>query len=286
MCILFFTLNSSENWTKKYKFILASNRDEFYKRPTQTLCHWEDHEDIIGSHDLKKGRGQGTWLGLNTKTGHLAAITNYRVPFAEKEKVKNRLPRSRGLLAADFLIEEDSPEAFADGFVKEGDEYAKTSMLLGDLTAKPNLVCCTNAEDDIPPTTKILPNSGVHGLTNKTIDYPWQKLESGKKEFATAIENSTDHDDLVSRLFDVISDRTTYNPDPTVEDLDWTPEWKVPHSAVFVQDPVNGAGTRTQAVILIENDGQGVYYEKSLVEPIDPNHLVWEEKSIKFKLPS
>ena len=44
-----------------FKLIIASNRDEYYERPTEPLHLWkEDDCDIVAAKDLKGG---GTWLG-------------------------------------------------------------------------------------------------------------------------------------------------------------------------------------------------------------------------------
>ena len=45
MCILFFKFWPFPG-TSKYKLILASNRDEFYDRPTDMADFWEDNSNI------------------------------------------------------------------------------------------------------------------------------------------------------------------------------------------------------------------------------------------------
>ena len=53
MCILFFYLNPNPE-EGKYQLILASNRDEFYTRPTQPAAFWESDKDCIsGNHYFK-----------------------------------------------------------------------------------------------------------------------------------------------------------------------------------------------------------------------------------------
>ena len=51
MCIVFMYI--SDNPTKDgYKLIIASNREEFYDRPTMELHWWEDRPDIISGEKL------------------------------------------------------------------------------------------------------------------------------------------------------------------------------------------------------------------------------------------
>lgn len=66
MCILFFIVNSNP-LPHEYKLILASNRDEFYSRPTIPAAEWEEYEHVIGGRDMEPGREGGTWLAISTK---------------------------------------------------------------------------------------------------------------------------------------------------------------------------------------------------------------------------
>lgn len=93
MCILFFHIDASPD-SNGYKLILASNRDEFYARPTAKAHAWEDNPWIFGGlfenfqdflwcflfpgYDLQPGKEGGTWLGLSAKDGVLkfGAILN------------------------------------------------------------------------------------------------------------------------------------------------------------------------------------------------------------------
>jgi uncharacterized protein with NRDE domain len=48
MCIIFINVNSKGE-EGDFSFILASNRDEYYDRPTQNFGPWlEDHETFGG----------------------------------------------------------------------------------------------------------------------------------------------------------------------------------------------------------------------------------------------
>ena len=76
MCLILFNFKTHS----KYKLILASNRDEFYKRPTLPMDWWDDKTGVLAGRDAEK---DGTWMGVN-KNGRFAALTNYRqMPITE-----------------------------------------------------------------------------------------------------------------------------------------------------------------------------------------------------------
>ena len=68
MCILLISIKPNS----ALPIIIASNRDEFHTRPTETLSIWKDNPNILGGRDME---ANGTWLAIN-KGGHFAAITN------------------------------------------------------------------------------------------------------------------------------------------------------------------------------------------------------------------
>ena len=49
MCLVVFAWNIHP----EYKLIFASNRDEFYERPTKELGFWEDQPTILAGRDMK-----------------------------------------------------------------------------------------------------------------------------------------------------------------------------------------------------------------------------------------
>lgn len=77
MCLILFAYDCHP----KYKLVVASNRDEFYNRPTSPANFWPDNPDILAGKDLKEG---GTWMGITT-SGRFAALTNYRDPARNKK---------------------------------------------------------------------------------------------------------------------------------------------------------------------------------------------------------
>ena len=118
MCLILFAYKAHP----KYKFILAANRDEFYKRPTASAHFWKEAPNILAGRDLVLG---GTWLGV-TKTGRFAAVTNFRNPSQLKGKL------SRGLLVSDFLRDDDSVFDYMQRLKNDAENYAGFNLLVGN----------------------------------------------------------------------------------------------------------------------------------------------------------
>lgn len=72
MCIL---LSSTEH--PEFPFVLLSNRDEYFQRPTEPAnLRYFDGFDVLLPLDL--GRAEhGTWIGVSS-TGKIAVLVNYR----------------------------------------------------------------------------------------------------------------------------------------------------------------------------------------------------------------
>jgi hypothetical protein len=142
--------------TTRYAFVLASNRDEYFTRPTRRAHLWEREQEqekgevVLAGKDLLGG---GTWLGV-TQSGRVSVLTNYRTPgdddasaaaaAAGKEEddgnggsggggskggsgpaagVGNGKKRSRGRLVLDYLHnrggQDGGPRAYAERVVAE-----------------------------------------------------------------------------------------------------------------------------------------------------------------------
>lgn len=98
MCIIFFVLNENAK-NGEFKLILASNRDEFYLRPSSVAARWAEDEYIIGGRDMVKDREGGTWLAISTKnnTFKFGALLN----ITGEQRDDDALPR--GHIVVDYL---------------------------------------------------------------------------------------------------------------------------------------------------------------------------------------
>ena len=155
----------------EYPLILAANRDEFYRRPTQPLQPWQDAPHVLAGRDLQAG---GTWLGVSAD-GRLATVTNFRNPTQGTSR-----ERSRGELTARFLRKESSAETYLKQLRPMADDYQGFNLLLGDASG---LWYFSNRDAASP---KPLP-AGIYGLSNHLLDTPWPKVERGKQALRQAL---------------------------------------------------------------------------------------------------
>jgi uncharacterized protein with NRDE domain len=226
MCVIFLAINQHP----KYKFIVAANRDEFYERPTAQADFWVENENVLAGIDLVHG---GAWLGI-TKTGRFAAVTNFRDPNQLKGKL------SRGNLVKDFLLGEDSPNAYLQQIQADKDNYTGFNLLVGELQNDVIISFYANTSDEI-----IDLKSGVYGLSNHLLDTDWHKVRSGKLKLQDSLnEVSTD------KLFKILADKTQAD----LEDLPNTGVGIARErilSPIFIETPVYG--TRCSSLILVDN---------------------------------
>lgn len=209
---------------------LASNRDEYYERPSKEAHQWQDIPGIFGGRDLKMG---GTWLAIS-KHSRLAALTNYRAPDPKEYH------RSRGEITRQFLSSTKSALEFAQSLPK--DEYAGFNALLFD---GESLVYCHNRGHD--KNNQVLA-AGKYGLSNHLLDTPWPKVRRTKPALFLA-EQEKDKKSAARVLINALADSQHADKDelPTTG---IAPEIEYMLSPAFIAIP--NYGTRTSSVILID----------------------------------
>jgi len=254
MCLILFSYNSHPH----YKLILASNRDEFYERPTKQLHKWADKNILAGQDKMNNG----TWLGL-TADWKLAAITNYR----DLSNIKDNAP-SRGLLVSNFLENNDSPTNYLNKISTSASDYNGYNLLVGD---KNGMYYFSNIENKIE---KIKP--GVHGLSNRFLNTPWPKVENGKKEFERII--GLGKEIPIDEIFKLLSD-TTQAPDEELPDTGVGIEWERVLAPIFIK--TEAYGTRASSIILIDDNDQITLIEKSYLKI---NSGEFKTKTVRFNL--
>ena len=167
---------------------LASNRDEFYSRPTRQAHWWADADDVFGGRD---GLAGGTWLAVSRR-GRVAAVTNHR------SGVPAKAPRSRGSLVADFVRGDDPIDEYARRIAREGAEYGGFNLLLFELGASP----AAWYVNDIGDARRL--QGGIYGISNDRLDSPWPKVERLRERLAESLELAEGHE---TYLFDALLDR-------------------------------------------------------------------------------
>lgn len=253
MCLIVF----ANNFHPHFKLILAANRDEFYKRPTEPAKFWNEHPELLAGKDLEAG---GTWLGI-TKTGRFSAITNFRDPESLK---KNKL--SRGKLTLDFLLNSTVPKEYIENLFTDAGDYNGFNLLAGTLK---ELYFFSNRMDT---PQKLSP--GIYGLSNHLLDTPWTKVVKSKNAFKAAIEEDSPS---IKKLFDLLSD-TTVPPDNELPDTGVGIEIERIAAPVFIKNDFYG--TRSSTVLLIDKDDNVLFIEKSL----NTGNNNWIESKFEFKI--
>ncbi len=244
MCLILFAHKISE----KYPLILASNRDEFYQRPTAPMAFWKDHPSILAGRDLEGG---GTWLGIN-ENGRFGAITNFRDPAS----LKTHAP-SRGEIIVDYLNHKKSTFEFLNNFKDQSDKYNGFNLLFGDSNS---LYWFSNRKNQI---LEIQP--GVHGISNRFLNTPWPKVEKGKKALKRISSTTLSSEKLFSILLDC-----TVAKDSKLPDTGIGLEWERILSPLFITSPVYG--TRASTVMLMDNKGNIKVTERTY-DPVDINQF-------------
>lgn len=225
----------------RYRLILAANRDEVYRRPSEVAGFWRDDPRILAGRDLEQG---GTWLGVTLK-GRFAFLTNYRQPGADRPDAK-----SRGVLVSDFLRGSEAPEAYLARVSRDDADYNGYNLIAGEGES----VCYhSNRGGEIREL-----GAGVYGLSNHLLDTPWPKVKRGKETLFGLLER--DGPPLIDGLFEMLGDHSRPE-DAHLPDTGIGLEWERLLSAAFITSA--DYGTRSSAVVLIGRDGSMTFIEQS-----------------------
>lgn len=215
-----------------YPLILAANRDEFYQRPTAPAAFWESEPQLLAGRDLKSG---GTWLGI-TRTGRIAALTNFRDPHS----VRDNAP-SRGRLVTDFLCGNMPPTGYLELLQQRSPDYNGFNLIFG---YRENLFVHSNR--GIVPA--LLP-PGIHGLSNHLLDTPWPKVTRGKKALAEILAHGKQP--AVEDFFALLAD-CTLPDDSLLPDTGVGLETERLLAPLFISGPTYG--TRSSTLIMIDEN--------------------------------
>jgi uncharacterized protein with NRDE domain len=236
MCLILFAYDTHPS----YKLVLTANRDEFYARPTQQAHFWPEQPHILAGKDLQAG---GTWIGVS-KAGKLAALTNYRDPA----NINPDAP-SRGALTIDFLNSALSAKDYLHQIDKNGLEYNGFNLLLLDETG---LWCYNNLQRAITQVP-----SGVHGLSNATLNTSWPKTDSAKQQLAQLTANET----IEKTALVAMMENKSTAPDEMLPKTGVPYQWEKLLSARFIES--ESYGSRITTVITITHANEISFLEKS-----------------------
>jgi uncharacterized protein with NRDE domain len=247
MCLILFAYDIHPH----YRLVLAANRDEFYERPAAPLHFWEDHPEVLAGRDL---RLMGTWLGV-TRSGRLAALTNYRDPRGIKEGAP-----SRGNLVADFLQGNLGPSEYLQKIEAEVDAYNGFNIIVGD---RDDLYYGSNRGVWL---RKLRP--GFYGLSNHLLDTPWPKVRSGLARFKSLV--TTQKMDLLAELEDLLKNQEM-PPDEDLPDTGVGQAWERRLAPIFISSP--SYGTRCSSLLTIARTGRILFREISWDQVQESPHI-------------
>lgn len=251
MCLIVVAFNAHPD----YPLIIAGNRDEFHSRPSREAHWWPDRSDIVGGRDLLAG---GTWLALH-RGGRFAAVTNFR--DAEQKSAKLR---SRGHLVTGFLEHESRPQDYLKTIGES--EYAGFNLLAADRGQLGYLSNRGGGLRDLPV--------GIYGLSNATLDTPWEKVERTKAALLALIDADTINATSLLRL---LGDREK-GP------IDQAESGRLPFAtahaitAPFIVLP--DYGTRCSSIVIADSEGQWRFIERRF----DPTGRVTGESQFSFRV--
>jgi uncharacterized protein with NRDE domain len=233
MCLIVLAFDSESD----YPLIVAANRDEFHARPSQDANWWSDNPDIMGGRDLLAG---GTWLAVN-RTGRFAAVTNYR----DAEPKRGRL-RSRGHLVTEFLQSDLTPVDYLQAI--DAADYAGFNLLVADGMRLAYLSNKDGVAQQLP--------AGIYGLSNATLDTPWEKVERSKTRLRRLLEEDRVNDTHLLRL---LGDRQKGSTDEVKSDrLPFSTAHAI--TAPFIVTP--DYGTRCSTIVRADHAGQWHFLER------------------------
>ncbi|MCB0836114.1 MAG: NRDE family protein [Bacteroidetes bacterium] len=240
MCLIVFAFQPGEN----YPLVVLANRDEFYQRPTARADWWEDHPQILAGRDLKAG---GTWMGVS-KTGRVAAITNFREPHNIRENAP-----SRGDLVTDYLLGTDAPLDYLNDLANRGELYNGFNLIVGSAQSLAYYSNRGGSPELLKP--------GIYGLSNHLLDTPWPKVEKAKAEFQFLIE-SNQYLNQTDPFFQLMQG-SEEAPDVSLPSTGVPLEWEKLLSPLFIESPTYG--TRVSTFLTIDQKDFLLYEERAYV---------------------
>ena len=247
MCLVALAIDQS----RRFPLVVASNRDEFFKRETARLAWWSarpGEPPILGGRDLESG---GTWMGL-TAQGRLALLTNVRGPHPHEVGAP-----SRGRVVTEWLA----------GGEETGDFWMRTALSGHN---RFNLIaadflrgeCFWGSNTGEHPRRL---ERGIYGLSNGGLDAPWPKVTALKTQVQSAMSASMTADDLATRLFEALAD-CTVAADDTLPQTGVPLDLERQLSPAFIRTPDHAYGTRCSTLIITEKIGRAPVthiYERS-----------------------
>lgn len=255
MCIVFLALGVHP----AFPFILASNRDELFERPTRLAGFWPDFPFILAGRDELRG---GTWLGV-TRSGRFAVLTNFRV----HENVQHPSASSRGLLVEELLASPLSVAAFLKELEGKQNSYEGFNLLAGEIKSGEAYYFSNTSQR----TARLL-EPGIYALSNATLTSNWYKTAHGKEMFRQVLTNNATpaFAPLSAALMNLLQDDSRPQPHEKWERGPGSTQLEDLCAPIRVFSKELAYGTRTSTVIAATSGNRLHFQERSLREPPGP----------------
>lgn len=237
MCLVALALGADA----RFPLVIASNRDEYFERPTAPLGWWSARPGdapVLAGRDLAAG---GTWLGLSAH-GRFALLTNIRSPVPADAQAP-----SRGGIVPEWLRTPESADRFWMRTALAG--HNGFNLIAADIPGGE----CFWASNTAAHPQRLLP--GLYGLSNAGLDTPWPKVDALKARLGSSLAQTRSVDDLALRLFDALADRTMA-PDHALPSTGVPLAWERRLSAAFIGTPDRSYGTRCSTLVITECRGE------------------------------
>jgi len=241
MCFLLVSIDPA----KSYPLVVAANRDESYERPARPASFWTQHPDLIAGKDLQQG---GTWLGMNRR-GQFACLTNVR----DSRSPSANAP-SRGDLVLDYLTTREKENEFGRSLSESQHRYNGFNLVFGSIDG--GLFYLSNRNRASAQRLA----SGVHGLSNGTLNEAWPKVVRGRNRFSDILRLSGNGQPPIDQLLALLADRHIA-ADVDLPDTGVGIERERTLAPAFIHSP--HYGTRCSTVITVRQDGQVNFVEQS-----------------------
>lgn len=223
--------------------ILAGNRDEFYKRPTEKAHIWKTDPHIIAGKDKKEG---GTWMGISGE-GRIASITNYR----DIDNIKTNAP-SRGNIVKNALTSPLPTKEYLQNLKTEAKLYNGFNLITG---TRDELYYFSNQTMEI-----VLLGPGIYAISNALLDTPWPKTIWAKKHFEQILKYKESDPE---RYFSMLKKSETY-PLESLPETGLSKQMEKAVSSVFIK--TKEYGTRCSTVMQLF-DNSTFYFEERGYKP-------------------
>ncbi|ALC49494.1 Tango2 [Drosophila busckii] len=267
MCVIFFYANSQPG-ADGYKLILASNRDEFFDRNTQTAAKWPNAEHVYGGIDLQPGREGGTWLAVGCEDGvfKVGALLNLTGEPKPPKAV------GRGMIVADY-VRQSNPEHnilnYNKSLLSDCTKYSAfnfVSIEIGDSSQPAQIKLLSN----VPPTLAPFEQDMCYGFGNSLPDVPFEKVRYGQQQFEQLVQEHghADVQTLSGELLQLLKNKHKHWPDAELKRR--APSWGEGLSALNVHIEEHAYGSRTHSLILVDAQNKLHFIEETM-ETLDPS---------------